>query len=144
MNGRTKKAVEFSISLLFLIFFAGCGNDIAETQSIIAPPVPPSGGVVLTPFEGTWEYILDDYYTIKLIFQGDIFVFTQNEITINRGTFTYTENTLTIYTTHRYNGSDLVPLTDTETEIQQGNYILSDTVLTLLNDSGSTEYTRTE
>jgi hypothetical protein len=142
MNGRAKKAVGCGISLLFLIVCAGCGPAIAETRPAAAPPPP--GEAVLTPFEGTWEYILDDHYTIKLIFQGDTFVFTQNEITISRGTFTYTEDTLTIYTTHMYNGSDLIPVADTETEIQQGNYILGGGVLTLRNDSGSTEYTRTE
>jgi hypothetical protein len=141
MNSRNKKTASFGLSL-FLIFCAGCNNTIAEVQTAETSPSP--GEAVLTPFEGTWEYTLEDFYTIRLIFEGNAFTFTQNEITISRGTFTYTENTLTIYTTHMYNGSDLIPLTDRETGIQQGNYVLTDTALTLVSDDGTTEYTRTE
>jgi hypothetical protein len=144
MGKRNKNITGAGVLLLFFMFCVGCDNDIAGVQSAASPPPPLPGEVVFTPFEGAWEHALDDLYTIRLTFEGNTFAFTQNEITISQGTFTYTEDSLVIRATHRYNGLDLVPLAGDAEQIQQGNYVFTDTTLALVSDGGTTEYKRTE
>jgi hypothetical protein len=101
-------------------------------------------GADRTPFEGTWEAVIDEYHTLRMIFRGNSFSTKQNSIVLSKGTFSYTDTVLTVVLTHIYNGSALVKAERADSSPQSCGYVIQGDTLILSFEGGTKTYTRKE